>query len=164
MRAAQKGNLELEALNLAGTFQRLDVVWKNRKLELGSVSVLYPGYRGRGPGIQRPLKELIVFFLVLFGVCAGIVVLTVQEFVGPIRLLEQRADEMARGELARSVTSGGEGDEVGRLTFALEEMRRALATRSAPPTEINLDLEREVTRRTADLERRNRSSPTRSRS
>jgi signal transduction histidine kinase len=153
MRAYPRGGLELEALNLAGTFQRLDVVWAGQRLDLGSVAVLYPGYQGRGPGIQRPLKELLVFFLVLFGVCAGIVVLTVQEFVDPIRRLEQRADEMARGELARSVTSGGEGDEVGRLTFALEEMRRALRDKIRSTEEVNLDLEREVQRRTADLKR-----------
>ena len=156
IRGAGHGTLELDTMNLAGSFQRLDVVWANRHLDLGSVAVLYPGYRGRGPGIQRPLKELLVFFLILFGVCAGIVILTVQEFVDPIRLLEQRADEMARGELARSVTSGGEGDEVGRLTFALEEMRRALRDKIRSTEEVNLDLEREVQRRTADLAKKNK--------
>jgi len=84
------------------------------------------------------------------------VVLTVSEFVTPIRKLEQRADEMARGELARSVTSGGEGDEVGRLTFALEEMRRALREKIRSTEEVNLDLEREVQRRTADLAKKNK--------
>jgi signal transduction histidine kinase len=156
MRSAGHGTLELDTLNLAGSFQRLDVVRANRHFDLGSVAVFYPGYRGRGPGIQRPLKELMVFFFILFGVCGGIVVLTVQEFVDPIRRLEQRADEMARGELARSVTSGGEGDEVGRLTFALEEMRRALRDKIRSTEEVNLDLEREVQRRTADLAKKNK--------
>jgi signal transduction histidine kinase len=156
MRGAARGSLELEKANLAGNFQTLDATWNGRRVELGSVAVLYPGYRGRGPGIQRPLKELIVFFLILFGVSAGIVVLTVSEFVTPIRKLEQRADEMARGELARSVSSGGEGDEVGRLTFALEEMRRALREKIRSTEEVNLDLEREVQRRTADLAKKNK--------
>ena len=124
--------------------------------QVGTVAVLYPGYRGRGPGIERPLLELGVFFLVLVGMCAGIVIFTVSDFTAPIRKLEQRADEMARGELARAVTSGGEGDEVGRLTYALEEMRRALRDKLRSTEEVNLDLEREVKRRTADLENKNR--------
>ena len=88
--------------------------------------MLYPDYRGRGQSLARPLRELLLFFVVLFGACAGIVVATVAQFVGPIRRLEQRADAMARGELTEPVTSGGDGDEIGRLTFALEDMRRAL--------------------------------------
>jgi signal transduction histidine kinase len=152
MRAGRTGTIELAALGLAGPFQRLVV----DETPLGAVAVLSPGTRGGGPGIQRPLKELLLFFLVLLAACGGIVLLTVSEFTTPIRQLEQRADEMARGELARSVTSGGEGDEVGRLTFALEEMRRALRDKIRSTEEVNLDLEREVQRRTSDLARKNR--------
>jgi signal transduction histidine kinase len=144
------------SLGLSGNFRALYTQVDRRTQALGALVVLYPGYRGRGPGIQRPLKELLVFFLVLFSVCGGIVLLTVGEFTTPIRQLEQRADEMARGELSRSVTAGGEGDEVGRLTFALEEMRRALRDKLRSTEEVNLDLEREVQRRTADLARKNR--------
>src|SRR5262249_16940746 len=71
-------------------------------------------------------------------------------FVKPIRRLEQRADGMARGELAQPVASGGEGDEIGRLTFALEEMRRALREKLRSTEEVNLDLERAGQRPTAD--------------
>src|SRR5262249_14211468 len=156
MRGMARGSLELEKANLAGNFQALDATWNGRRVELGSGAGLHPGYRGRGPRLQRPLNDLLVFFLILFGVSAGIVVLTVSEFVTPIRKLEQRADEMARGELARSVSSGGEGDEVGRLTFALEEMRRALRDKIRSTEEVNLDLEREVQRRTADLAKKNK--------
>jgi signal transduction histidine kinase len=155
MRTQSTGNLDLGSLSLTGNYQKLAVISAGHHIDLGSVAVLYPGYRGRGP-IQRPLKELLIFFVLLFGVCSGIVVLTVSEFTGPIRQLEQRADEMARGELARSVTSGGEGDEVGRLTFALEEMRRALREKLRSTEEVNLDLEREVQRRTADLAKKNK--------
>lgn len=123
---------------------------------MGAVAVFYPNYRGRGPSLVRPLRELIVFFLVLFGVCSGIVVLTVAQFVKPIRRLEARADGMARGELAEPVSSGGEGDEIGRLTFALEEMRRALREKLRSTEEVNMDLERAVQRRTADLAKKNR--------
>ncbi|HKA92100.1 MAG TPA: ATP-binding protein [Haliangiales bacterium] len=148
MRGAARGQIEINAIKLAGNYQHVN--------GLGTIAVLYPGYRGRGPGIERPLLELGVFFLVLVGMCAGIVIFTVSDFTAPIRKLEQRADEMARGELARSVTSGGEGDEVGRLTYALEEMRRALRDKIRSTEEVNLDLEREVKRRTADLETKNR--------
>ncbi len=156
IRGSEGGSLEVDSLGLSGNYRALYAQISGRTRPLGAIVVLYPGYRGRGPGIQRPLKELLVFFLVLFSVCSGIVVLTVSEFTTPIRLLEQRADEMARGELSRSVTSGGEGDEVGRLTFALEEMRRALRDKLRSTEEVNLDLEREVQRRTADLARKNR--------
>ena len=156
LRSAPRGALTVGALGLGGRFQTLDVTWEGHRSELGTVAVMHPSYRGRGPGIQRPLAQLLLFFLVLFGVCAGIVILTVSEFVNPIRKLEQRADEMARGELSRSVTSGGEGDEVGRLTFALEEMRRALREKLRSTEEVNLDLEREVQRRTADLAKKNK--------
>src|SRR5262249_5659931 len=148
MRGAARGQIEINAIKLAGNYQHVN--------GLGTIAVLYPGYRGRGPGIERPLLELGVFFLVLVGMCAGIVIFTVSDFTAPIRKLEQRADEMARGELSRSVTSGGEGDEVGRLTYALEEMRRALRDKIRSTEEVNLDLEREVKRRTADLETKNR--------
>jgi signal transduction histidine kinase len=63
---------------------------------------------------------------------------------------------MARGELADPVAAGGEGDEIGRLTLALEEMRRALRDKLRSTEEVNLDLERAVQMRTADLARKNR--------
>jgi signal transduction histidine kinase len=75
--------------------------------------------------------------------------------VTPIRALEQRSDEMARGELARPVPPSGEADEIGRLTFAFEEMRRALRDKLRTTESLNVDLEREVRRRTEVLEQRN---------
>src|SRR5258708_26453808 len=75
--------------------------------------------------------------------------------VGPIRALEERSDEMAGGELARPVAPSGEADEIGRLTFAFEEMRRALRDKLRSTESLNIDLEREVRRRTEVLEQRN---------
>ena len=150
------GPIELGAAELAGRSGRLRVHWRGRMYDLGAVAVMYPDYRGRSASLVRPLKELVVFFIALFGACAGIVVVTVAQFVKPIRQLEQRADSMARGELADPVSSGGEGDEIGRLTFALEEMRRALREKLRSTEEVNLDLERAVQNRTADLARKNR--------
>jgi signal transduction histidine kinase len=148
--------LSIHAAELTGKSQRLTIVWHGVTYDLGAVAVFYPSYRGRGESMVSPLKELLVFFLVLFGACAGIVAFTVQQFMAPIRRLEQRADAMARGELADPVAAGGEGDEIGRLTVALEEMRRRLRDKLRSTEEVNLDLERAVQMRTADLARKNR--------
>jgi signal transduction histidine kinase len=85
----------------------------------------------------------------------GLVVLIVRDMVAPIRALEERSEEMARGELARPVAPSGEADEIGRLTFAFEEMRRALRDKLRSTESLNIDLEREVRRRTEVLEQRN---------
>jgi len=148
--------VSLHAAELTGKAGRLAVVWRGVPQDVGSFAVFYPSYRGRGESMVAPLKELLVFFLVLFGACAGIVAFTVAQFMAPIRRLEQRADAMARGELADPVAAGGEGDEIGRLTLALEEMRRALRDKLRSTEEVNLDLERAVQMRTADLARKNR--------
>ena len=148
--------INLHGAFLTGSSSRLTVNWRGKRFQLGSVAMFYPSYRGRGESIAEPLKELLVFFLVLFAACGGIVVFTVAQFMAPIRRLEQRADGMARGELADPVASGGEGDEIGRLTLALEEMRRKLRDKLRSTEEVNLDLERAVQMRTADLARKNR--------
>ncbi len=141
---------------LTGKTGRLSVLWRGVPHDVGAFAVFYPSYRGRGESMVPALKELLVFFLVLFGACGGIVAFTVAQFMAPIRRLEQRADAMARGELADPVAAGGEGDEIGRLTLALEEMRRALRDKLRSTEEVNLDLERAVQMRTADLARKNR--------
>ncbi len=156
MRRASGQLVEVGPAEIAGRAGRLRVAWHGTIYDLGAIAVMYPDYRGRSESMVRPLRELLVFFVVLFGACAGIVVVTVAQFVTPIRALEQRADSMARGELADPVSSGGEGDEIGRLTFALEEMRRALRDKLRSTEEVNLDLERAVQMRTADLARKNR--------
>jgi signal transduction histidine kinase len=148
--------ITIHGAELTGRSGRLAITWHGARYELGAVAVFYPSYRGRGQSMVQPLRELMVFFLVLFAACAGIVAFTVAQFMAPIRRLEQRADAMARGELADPVAAGGEGDEIGRLTLALEEMRRALRDKLRSTEEVNLDLERAVQMRTADLARKNR--------
>jgi signal transduction histidine kinase len=154
--ASAQRAITLDAAYLTGKSGRLTVYWRGVPHDVGAFAVFYPSYRGRGESMVAPLKELLVFFLVLFGACAGIVAFTVAQFMAPIRRLEQRADAMARGELADPVAAGGEGDEIGRLTLALEEMRRALRDKLRSTEEVNLDLERAVQMRTADLARKNR--------
>ena len=85
----------------------------------------------------------------------GLIALVTREVVGPIQALESRSEEMARGELARPVPPSGEADEIGRLAVAFEEMRRALRDRLRSTESINVDLEREVRRRTEALEQKN---------
>jgi signal transduction histidine kinase len=153
MRRLDRGNMELSNHELTGAYARLYV----GNADLGSIAVLLPGYRGRGPDLAPQVKVLIYFFVVLLIVSIGLVILVSADLTRPIRELERRADAMAKGDLNRPVVShSGEADEVGRLTFAFEEMRRALNEKLRSSTEINLSLEQEVTRRTAELERRNR--------
>ncbi len=104
------------------------------------------------------IRVLIGFFLVVL-LCSslGLVIILATDLTRPIRELERRAMAMARGDLTQPVVSAtGEGDEVGRLTFAFEEVRRELNEKFRSSTEINLSLEQEVSRRTAELERRNK--------
>jgi signal transduction histidine kinase len=156
MRRLEEGQMELTALRLSGVYARVYDDSDGHRSDLGSVAVLYPGYRGRGNSIDRQILVLLFFFVVLAAASMGIVILVATDLTGPISLLERRADAMAKGDLTRPVVhSAVEGDEVGRLTFAIEEMRRALNEKLRSSTEINLSLEQEVTRRTAELERRN---------
>jgi signal transduction histidine kinase len=103
----------------------------------------------------RALGTILGSVALAFALALGLVLLIVRDMVTPIRALEQRADEMARGELARPVPPSGEADEIGRLTFAFEEMRRALRDKLRSTESLNVDLEREVRRRTEVLEQRN---------
>jgi signal transduction histidine kinase len=89
------------------------------------------------------------------GALLGLVMLATRQVVDPIHALEARSEEMARGELARPLPPSGEADEIGRLAVAFEEMRRALRDRLRSTESINIDLEREVRRRTEALEQRN---------
>jgi signal transduction histidine kinase len=100
-----------------------------------------------------PMLSSIALALAL---ALGLVLLIVRDLVTPVVALEERSDEMARGELARPVPPAGEADEIGRLSFAFEEMRRALRDKLRSTESLNIDLEREVRRRTEVLEQRNR--------
>jgi signal transduction histidine kinase len=103
----------------------------------------------------RALGTILGSVALAFALALGLVLLIVRDMVTPIRALEQRSDEMARGELARPLPPSGEADEIGRLTFAFEEMRRALRDKLRTTESLNVDLEREVRRRTEVLEQRN---------
>jgi signal transduction histidine kinase len=93
--------------------------------------------------------------VVAIAAVVGVVVLLVRDVVSPLRALEERSGEMAQGQLARPVPPWGEADEIGRLAVLFEEMRRSLRDRLRSTESINVDLEREVRRRTEALEQRN---------
>ncbi len=115
-----------------------------------ALSLLY-GFLGvRGPW------SAAAFVLGVFAVAITIIVATVHDLTGPLHSLEERAIEMSKGELARPVVAPGEADEIGRLAFAFEEMRRALREKLRSTESVSVALEREVLRRTEDLERTNR--------
>jgi signal transduction histidine kinase len=103
----------------------------------------------------RDLSVMLGSIALGLGLALGLVSLIVRDMVGPVQALEERSDEMARGELARPVPPSGEADEIGRLSFAFEEMRRALRDKLRSTESLNIDLEREVRRRTEVLEQRN---------
>ncbi len=97
------------------------------------------------------IAPLIVAMLIV----VGLVSLLIRSVVVPLRALEERSSEMANGQLARPVPPWGEADEIGRLAVIFEEMRRSLRDRLRSTESINVDLEREVRRRTVALEQRN---------
>jgi len=104
---------------------------------------------------RHPLWIMLASIGLALALALGLVLLIVRDMVNPVRALEERSDEMARGELARPVPPSGEADEIGRLSFAFEEMRRALRDKLRSTESLNVDLEREVRRRTEVLEQRN---------
>jgi signal transduction histidine kinase len=104
---------------------------------------------------SHALWIMLASIVLALALALGLVLLIVRDMVSPVRALEERSDEMARGELARPVPPSGEADEIGRLSFAFEEMRRALRDKLRSTESLNVDLEREVRRRTEVLEQRN---------
>jgi len=104
---------------------------------------------------SQPRSTMLGSIALALALALGLVHLIVRDMVTPVVALEERADEMARGELARPVPPSGEADEIGRLSFAFEEMRRALRDKLRSTESLNIDLEREVRRRTEVLEQRN---------
>src|SRR6202142_3469728 len=104
---------------------------------------------------SQPPSTLLGSIALALTLALGLVHLIVRDIVTPVVALEERAGEMARGELARPVPPSGEADEIGRLSFAFEEMRRALRDKLRSTESLNIDLEREVRRRTEVLEERN---------
>ncbi|MFO0576794.1 MAG: hypothetical protein U1A78_22565 [Polyangia bacterium] len=90
-------------------------------------------------------------------VCAGAIVWLVRRaVVSPLQRLEEQVVRLARGELQRPVwLDGSLVGELVPLALDLEQTRRALVSKLRSTTELNLQLESEVARRSAELSRRN---------
>jgi signal transduction histidine kinase len=110
--------------------------------------LLFVASPGRGPGAWLWLSIELLSLVWL-------VILVVRDVVAPLHALEERSSEMGAGQLARPVPAWGEADEIGRLAMVFEQMRRSLRDRLRSTESINVDLEREVRRRTEALEQRN---------
>ena len=153
MRRLDRGVMELPDHQLTGAYARIYI----NNADFGSIAVLLPGYRGRGPDLAPQVKVLNILlyrFITRFN-GPGYFRRHRSDAAHPRARAARRRDGQRRSRTARSCRISGEADEVGRLTFAFEEMRRALNEKLRSSTEINLSLEQEVTRRTAELERRN---------
>ena len=151
MRRYQSGVLRLGDLGLVGAFLRIRI----GRSDLGSVAVLYPDQTRQHPAEGPQTTALALFFLTLLGLCTGIVALIASDLSAPLQALEKRAGEMARGDLQRPVVIGAEADEVGRLAFALDDMRRSLEEQIRTVEELNIGLEEKVGQRTSALARAN---------
>lgn len=108
---------------------------------------------GRADEVSRLVLGLGLLQAAVLG---GLAVLAVLCVGRPLRDLAQSADALGRGELHRPVTvSATATAEIRELVLVWEEMRRSLITKLRSSTEMNLQLESEVARRSTELSRRN---------
>lgn len=99
---------------------------------------------------------LIGLGLCLFGASLGLVILAVLSIGRPLAEVEHSAGALIRGELQRPLpVSPTATAEIRELQLVFEEMRRALITKLRSSTELNLQLESEVARRSTELSQRN---------
>ncbi len=113
------------------------------------------GFFSALPAEPRPalLVSLGLLYLIgLGGFLAGVGFWVVR----PLRDTERSAQALSRGELQRPIALSVPATlEVHNLQRVFEEVRRALITKLRSSTELNLQLESEVARRSAELQSRN---------
>lgn len=88
--------------------------------------LVMPEYRIYAGVRQIFLLSLALALLALLGV-ALITLLTIRRTMAPLRILADRAERVARGELDFELPPARRPDEVGRLTRSFDQMRRELA-------------------------------------
>jgi len=99
-----------------------------------------------------------MWLLILAIACAIVAWLTIllwSGWVRPLRRLRDQVLALSRGEWNRLLLSEPLPGELWTVLLRLEGLRRALLDRLRSSTELNLQLEGEVARRSADLARRN---------
>lgn len=98
-------------------------------------------------------------WLLAFGIAVAIIawlaVLLWSGWVRPLRRLRDQVLALSRGEWNRLLLSEPLPGELWTVLLRLEGLRRALLDRLRSSTELNLQMEGEVARRSADLARRN---------
>ncbi|MCS6915075.1 MAG: ATP-binding protein [Myxococcales bacterium] len=153
LHSGRRGQMELPTLRLSASYGPLPAT--SPLGPLGGVLIAQPSHRGGD--FDTAARLLVGFFVLLLLGASGAVVLTAADLTRPLRGLQRLAGAMAHGDLdPQQVPVGLEGDEIGRLYAAFEEMRRALRERFRSSTEAHFALEAQVARRTAELARRNR--------
>lgn len=79
--------------------------------------------------MAMPIASRLLLVVTLVGfIFLGVVYAVGQHVTQPVRQMASTAEAIARGDLQRSVPTGGE-DEVGRLATSFERMRRSLKAR-----------------------------------
>lgn len=126
----------------------------------GGGLLLFIGLSGLQFGTWPLRREFVWLVLGLLfalgGTILGLLALVFLSVVRPLRELERSASALCRGELQRPIPlSSTATAELRALQLAWEEMRRALISKLRSSTELNLQLESEVARRSAELSRRN---------
>ena len=98
-------------------------------------------------------------WLLAFGIAVAIIawlaVLLWSGWIRPLRRLRDQVLALSRGEWNRLLLSEPLPGELWTVLLRLEGLRRALLDRLRSSTELNLQLEGEVARRSTDLARRN---------
>lgn len=127
---------------------------------LGGGLLLFIGLSGLQFGTWPLRREFVWLILGLLfalgGTILGLLALVFLSVVRPLRELERSASALCRGELQRPIPlSSTATAELRALQLAWEELRRALISKLRSSTELNLQLESEVARRSAELSRRN---------
>ena len=92
---------------------------------------------------------------IAFAIAAWLTILLWSGWVRPLRRLRDQVLALSRGEWNRLLLSEPLPGELWTVLLRLEGLRRALLDRLRSSTELNLQLEGEVARRSAELARRN---------
>ncbi len=94
---------------------------------------------------------------IAFAIAAWLTILLWSGWVRPLRRLRDQVLALSRGEWNRLLLSEPLPGELWTVLLRLEGLRRALLDRLRSSTELNLQLEGEVARRSAELARHNAS-------
>jgi sigma-B regulation protein RsbU (phosphoserine phosphatase) len=105
--------------------------------------------------ISEMVRNFLIWFFVLLVLIFMLSIFFSRNLSRPIQVLTRRASQLAAGDLDQAVVIN-QGDEIGLLGNSFEKMRLSLKTLISELKDINQNLEKKVTNRTAELEASNR--------